>query len=88
MEGVNFALNDQHDYARASTGEGKLRVLLVELVIEFEESFVHEHFHHFVEVTCFVQQVGPLLDLREQVFFEKKHALRSSVTVEDRKKTD
>ena len=54
MEGVDLALNDQHDYACASTGEGKLRVLLVELVIKLEESFVHEDFHHFVEIPCLI----------------------------------
>lgn len=88
MEGVDLALNDQHDYACAATGEWKFRVFLVELVVEFEESFVHENFYHFIEVACLVQQICPLLDLGKEVFFEKEHALRSTVTIENRKKTD
>lgn len=65
MEGVNLALNDQHNNAGASTSKGKFWILLVELVIEFEESFVHEYLNHLVEIACLIEQIGPLLYLQE-----------------------
>ena len=41
MEGVDFALNDQHHDAGAPAGQRKFRILLVELIVEFEEGLVH-----------------------------------------------
>lgn len=55
MKGVNFALNDQYHNAGASAGKGKFRVLLVEFVVEFKEGFVHEYFHHFIEISSLIE---------------------------------
>ena len=40
-------------------------MLLVELVVQLEEGLAHQDFDHFVKVSGFVKQLGPLPDFAD-----------------------
>lgn len=88
VEGVDLALDDEGAERSAAAGHCQFGVLLVELVVQLEEGLVHEHLDHLVEVTCLVQQLGPLSDPAHQVLLNEQHAFRSPVPIQHCEQAD
>lgn len=85
---ISFAFNQNHNEGCTSAGVSHLGEFLLELVVELEESFVHQDFNHLIEVTSLVQHSRPFLHSAQQVVPEIRHALAPSVTVKHPKQTD
>ena len=88
MEGIHFAFDYQHNYRCATADHLQLRILFDELVVELEECFVHQNFHHLVQVTGLVEQLGPLAHFSYQVGLYELRALGTTVAVHDCEQTD
>ena len=80
---IGLALDDQHHDSSCTTSRCQVWILLIELVVKFEESFVHEDLDHLIEVSSLIEELGPPLNFLNKVIADVFHALGSSMPIKN-----
>ena len=88
MEAVNPFLNDESYQPSRSTSLGQFWIFFIKLEVEFIKGFIHEDFNHFVDITGFVQQFGPLSNFSNQIVSDVFHAFWPSMPIEHSEQTN
>ena len=80
---IGLALDDQHHNSSSATCRCQVWIFLIELVVEFEESFIHEDLDHLIEVSSLIEELGPPFNFLNKVVADVLHALGSTMPIKD-----
>jgi hypothetical protein len=87
MKNIDPTFNYKQYQRCTSTKLRYFRIFLIKLVVQLKESFIHQNFNHFVQVTSLIQKFCPTTNFFYYIFFHKGHALWATMTIENCEKT-